>query len=95
MVFDGSHFISKSIDINDYALKSMEQASLLTDEELHWLKALKKKRIPVIGVLNKIDLYSNIVNDESENGEDEITGLIKQHKLMTTLHSLPTLLKNM
>ena len=73
MVFDGSHFISKSIDINDYALKSMEQASLLTDEELHWLKALKKKRIPVIGVLNKIDLYSNIVNDESENGEDEIS----------------------
>lgn len=73
MVFDGSYYVNKNINISDNALTSMEQASLLTDEELHWLKALKNKRIPVIGVLNKIDLYSNIVNDESENGEDEIS----------------------
>lgn len=31
----------------------------LTDEELHWIKQLKEKNIPVILLLNKVDIRSN------------------------------------
>lgn len=47
LVFDGTLLMSRSNLLAD----------LLSEQENHWLNALKKKRIPVIGVLNKTDLY--------------------------------------
>ncbi len=61
LVIDGSRFANKNASSNSNTFQSMEQAKLLTDEELHWLEALKKKKIPVVGVLNKIDLLHSQV----------------------------------
>ncbi|MGI6140733.1 MAG: [FeFe] hydrogenase H-cluster maturation GTPase HydF [Caldicoprobacterales bacterium] len=47
LVFDGTLLMSRSNLLADP----------LSEQENHWLNALKKKRIPVIGVLNKTDLY--------------------------------------
>jgi [FeFe] hydrogenase H-cluster maturation GTPase HydF len=53
LVLDGSFYenLSSQTEI------SKRIRPLLSDEEIHWLTALKEKRIPVVGVLNKTDLF--------------------------------------
>lgn len=64
LVFDGSNFLKRNKNPGKKELQPGKAENLLSNQELHWLKALKKKRIPVIGVLNKIDLYQdNNAND--------------------------------
>ena len=65
LVLDGSYFINKG---------DSKRTNLLSDEEIHWIKTLRTKKIPVIGVLNKTDLYyddktadtSRLYNTEKE-----------------------------
>lgn len=55
MVLDGSSYEKSSIE----QAAASQDINLLSDEEIQWLKILKEKKIPVIGVLNKVDLYQN------------------------------------
>src|SRR5690554_610513 len=73
LVFDGSRLLKKDISISSTAKQAPKQSDLLTDEEIRWLEALKKKRIPVIGVLNKIDLYQSKAS-ESNTSESKTSG---------------------
>jgi small GTP-binding protein len=73
LVLDGSFYenLSSQTEI------SKRIRPLLSDEEIHWLTALKEKRIPVVGVLNKTDLFkkTDVIADTIASVISESSGI--------------------
>lgn len=67
-----THKILEKTDIAMLLLNPLEtKQSTLSTEEIHWLNALKVKKVPVVGVVNKIDLLHQ--SEESDEISKRIT----------------------
>ncbi|MGI6526829.1 MAG: [FeFe] hydrogenase H-cluster maturation GTPase HydF [Caldicoprobacterales bacterium] len=73
LVLDGSFYENHSSQTEI----SKRIRPLLSDEEIHWLTALKEKRIPVVGVLNKTDLFkkTDVIADTIASVISESSGI--------------------
>ncbi|NLC44231.1 MAG: GTP-binding protein, partial [Clostridiales bacterium] len=54
-------------------LTSKSPASILSEDEIRWLDALKAKNTPIIAALNKVDLYHGDSSVLNRNDDHEIT----------------------
>jgi len=82
-IVDKTDIAILTLDATRFAetVQDTKDADILTEREMHWLKALKKKKIPVIGVLNKIDLLSKTT--------DQISSIAKAIEKISNMPVIP------